>query len=340
MLPLMAFGQNNYPATGNVGLGTNSPLTNLHIQAPDTPYLMLRAVGYTNSPAVLTRKGGIIFNQENADKTAAIQFAIPPGSHMPGILFSTKPSWNTPGAGLKDWYDRMFIHPNGNVGIGTAAPGSLFNTNQGTYPSYSGSDKVLTIHSATTAPVLELSRDAGSTEGTKIGAVYFTNTQNQVDAHRQVAGFWVENAGSVSYPVLSGGRIVFMTKAFNGGVQNKLIFDERGNLNVGMTAPNTKSYKLAVEGTIGARKVKVTQETWADFVFQAGYQLPSLQEVELYIQQYQHLPDIPSEKEVQKEGVDLGEMNRKLLQKIEELTLHVIDLNKRLRTLEKEKEAK
>lgn len=339
MLPLMATGQNTYPATGNVGLGTNSPLTNLHIQAPDTPYLMLRAVGYTNSPAVLTRKGGIIFNQENTDKTAAIQFAVPPGSHMPGILFSTKPSYNMPGSGMKDWYDRMFIHPNGNIGIGTAAPGSLFNTNQGTYPSYSASDKVLNIHAAGSASVLELSRDAGSVDGAKIGAVYFTNTLNQIDAHRQVAGIWAENAGSPAYPVLSGGRVVFMTKSLNGGVQSKMIYDERGNLNIGM-APNTKSYRLAVEGTIGARKVKVTQETWADFVFQPGYQLPSLQEVELYIRQHQHLPDIPSEKEVQKEGVDLGEMNRKLLQKVEELTLHVIDLNKRVKSLEKELESK
>lgn len=99
-----------------------------------------------------------------------------------------------------------------------------------------------------------------------------------------------------------------------------------GSLGIGMV--NTGSHKLAVEGSIGARRVKVTQGTWADFVFHPDYQLPSLMELEHFIKENKHLPEIPSEKEVAQDGLDLGDMNKKLLQKIEELTLYIIDLKK------------
>lgn len=336
--PLAAMAQNTFPATGNVGIGNPAPLHNLHIEAQDNPYLLIRARTYSNSPTVFTRKGGIIFNQENTDKTAGIQFAVPPGFHVPGILFSTKTSYNVPGAGMTDWYDRMFIHPKGNIGIGTVAPASTFNANQAAYPSYGADDRVLTIHSETNASVLELSRAAGSASGARVGALFFTNTTNSTDAHLQVAGLWAENAYSPANPQLSGGRLVFMAKATNAGVQSKMIFDEKGNLNLGLSTPNTQNHRLAVEGTIGARQVKVSQETWADFVFHPGYQLPSLHDLETFILQHKHLPDIPPEEEVRRDGVDLGEMNKKLLQKVEELTLHIIELNKRLEALEKSNE--
>lgn len=328
-MPFNIQAQNTFPASGYAGIGVSSPVANLHIQAQDTPYLLLRALDYTVNPSSLTKKGGIIFNQHNLDKSASILFAVPPGYHVPGILFGTKTAWNTPGPGLKDWYDRMFIHPNGNIGIGTTEPGSLYNTNQATYTTYNSSDRVLSIHAAT-MPVMEFSRPAGSTNGTKVGAIYFTNTQNQPDAHRQIAGLWAENVGNATYPTLFGGRIVFMVKSYAGGTQYKMIFDERGNLCIGPTN-NTKNYRLAVEGTIGARKVKVMQESWADFVFEPEYELPSLNEVEAFIKEHKHLPDIPSAKEVAEEGLDLGEMNKRLLQKIEEQMLYIIELNKNIK---------
>lgn len=102
--------------------------------------------------------------------------------------------------------------------------------------------------------------------------------------------------------------------------------DANGNVGIGTAARN--DYRLAVEGTVGARKVKVTQESWADFVFDPHYKLPTLLEVEQFIQKYQHLPEIPSANEVLEEGIDLGDMNKELLQKVEELTLYVIELKK------------
>lgn len=117
----------------------------------------------------------------------------------------------------------------------------------------------------------------------------------------------------------------------SGSSGNILMANGGGSVGIGTNTPGV--YKLAVEGTIGARKVKVTQGAWADFVFQPGYPLPSLAEVERYIKSYHHLPDIPSEKEVISDGIDLGDMDKKLLQKIEELTLYLIDIEKENRQM-------
>jgi len=105
-----------------------------------------------------------------------------------------------------------------------------------------------------------------------------------------------------------------------------------GNIGVGVT--DTKGYKLAVGGSMVAESIKVKLKTaWPDYVFAPAYKLPSLQEVEDHIKQHQHLPGMPSAKEVAAEGIDLGEMNRKLLQKVEELTLYIIELRKEVNAL-------
>jgi hypothetical protein len=89
-------------------------------------------------------------------------------------------------------------------------------------------------------------------------------------------------------------------------------------------------YKLQVDGNIRARKVHVDMDTWADYVFENTYQLRPIHELEQYIQAEKHLPDVPSAAEVKKEGLDLGDNQAVLLKKIEELTLYVIEQNKRM----------
>jgi hypothetical protein len=122
-------------------------------------------------------------------------------------------------------------------------------------------------------------------------------------------------------------------KGYNTNWTNLFHVGTDGNVGIGTTSPQAK---LAVKGTVLAQKVKVTVAAaeWPDFVFSKNYTLPSLQDVENYISQHQHLPDMPAAAEVAKDGHDLGEMNRKLLQKVEELTLYIIDLQKRIATLE------
>jgi len=118
----------------------------------------------------------------------------------------------------------------------------------------------------------------------------------------------------------------------DAGLIEAMRIADNGSVGIGTTSPG--SYKLAVAGTIAARRVKVTQETWPDYVFNKDYKLPALSEVEKYINANQHLPEIPSAAEVKKEGLDLGEMNRKLLQKVEELTLYLIEQQKTIKALQ------
>jgi hypothetical protein len=80
--------------------------------------------------------------------------------------------------------------------------------------------------------------------------------------------------------------------------------------------------------------VKSTED-WSDKVFESGYRLWSLGEVDRYVRANKHLPGVPSASDVVSEGVDVGQMQAKLLEKIEELTLHVIQLQSRINTLEK-----
>ena len=98
-----------------------------------------------------------------------------------------------------------------------------------------------------------------------------------------------------------------------------------GNVGIGTTNPDAK---LAVNGTIHSKEVKVDLTGWPDFVFKKEYTLPTLEEVEKHIKEKGHLENIPNEEEVLKNGINLGEMNAKLLQKIEELTLYMIEMKK------------
>lgn len=101
--------------------------------------------------------------------------------------------------------------------------------------------------------------------------------------------------------------------------------------NVGIGTANPGNCKLAVEGTIGAREVRVLTGPFPDFVFADGYKLLTLNEIEMFIKQNKHLPDIPSALDIETSGgVPLGEMQLKLLQKIEEQMLYIIDLQKQI----------
>lgn len=131
---------------------------------------------------------------------------------------------------------------------------------------------------------------------------------------------------------VNNNRIVYMNNSniwFNGSSS-----ESNGKIYVGSTAtyPNvTGNYRLFVEGGIMTEKVKValrSSANWADYVFEKDYSLMPLNKVEEYIATNKHLPGVASADELAKSGLDLAEMQAKHMQKIEELTLYIIEQNK------------
>jgi hypothetical protein len=105
------------------------------------------------------------------------------------------------------------------------------------------------------------------------------------------------------------------------------LWNSAGNVSIGTT--DSHGYKLAVNGNIRAKEIKV-ETGWADYVFDKDYKLRSLKETQDYIRQYHHLPEVPSATEVKENGINLGEMNALLLKKVEELTLYLLEQHKQI----------
>jgi len=103
------------------------------------------------------------------------------------------------------------------------------------------------------------------------------------------------------------------------------VTDGEGRVGIGTATP---AEALSVNGKIRSKEIKVETNGWSDFVFAKDYVLPTLQETEKHIKEKGHLSGIPSAAEVEKNGIELGDMNKKLLQKIEELTLYLIEMKK------------
>lgn len=188
-------------------------------------------------------------------------------------------------------YDALHIHNDGNIGIGTISPNHTLEVDgTGNFA------KTLSL-----APL--------STGGLSFGHNWRTYAASS-------NSLYITKSGT------NGAELEI--KDVDGSVNNSEIL-VKGKIGIGTTSIG--SYKLAVNGSIRSKEVKV-EANWSDFVFYDNYQLRTLEEVEEHINENGHLPEIPSEAEVTENGINLGEMNAKLLQKIEELTLYLIEQNK------------
>lgn len=166
--------------------------------------------------------------------------------------------------------------------------------------------------------------------------MYIGNTNSTYPVITQRNANIIESYRDLHIGAANSGKIIFENGRNGTTIGSSMVIANNKNVGIGVDNP---TYKLTVDGTIAARKVKVTQEQWADYVFHPDYKLPTLATVAQFIKDNNHLPNIPSEKEVKEKGIDLGEMNKLYLQKIEELTLYIIDLQHQLDVL-KENTAK
>lgn len=205
--------------------------------------------------------------------------------------------------------------PSGNAGVGTTTPRSAF-------------DVATWIPNGALGAVLgRLPEGNNSGNGTFIGTQGFETqyTAYNGKSFSIIHNFFGQTNSSISFyrgPSITGGFITFSTSS---NIE-RLRIGPDGNVGIGTTDP--KAYKLAVNGKIRAQEIKVETANWPDYVFAKDYQLPTLWETEKHIKEKGHLPGIPSAAEVEANGIDLGELNGKLLQKIEELTLHLIEMKK------------
>lgn len=198
----------------------------------------------------------------------------------------------------------------GNVGIGTASPqGMLHVSSSGNPPrvifenlANASAQRYVTLdfnHSNGTGARIRAVRESGNTDGMSL---------------------------------------LFYTQRLNGSLDEKMRINGNGNVSIGTTDP--EGYLFAVAGDMVAEEVVVKLEAnWPDYVFDDDYELRSLNEVRRYIEAHGHLPDVPSAAEVEADGVRLGEMGATLLQKIEELTLYLMDQHKRIEAQEQQNQA-
>lgn len=134
--------------------------------------------------------------------------------------------------------------------------------------------------------------------------------------------------GKAGFKIRDHASLIDVITIENSSMANAIFIQEGGNVGIGgVTNPQSS---LAVNGTITCKELVVTLDGWADYVFNDNYLLSPLSEVEKFIRENKHLPGIPSEKEIIENGLTVGEMNKKLMQKVEELTLYVIELQKQV----------
>ncbi|MBO9620541.1 MAG: hypothetical protein J7539_16070 [Niabella sp.] len=191
--------------------------------------------------------------------------------------------------------DRMVIRYDGSVGIGTATPRSRFHVS------------------------------GGGRNGLVVdGAIDGTSTSKYLS-------LW-QGSGAIGIDPIGTGVIYLGYDApsdiFFGGSTANGIWKSTGNVGIGTLTPQEK---LSVNGNIRSKEVKVEAANWPDYVFKSSYKLIPLSQVENFIKQNGHLPEVPSAKEVGEKGVEVGANQALLLKKIEELTLHLIEKDKELR---------
>ena len=305
--------QNNHlPSSGDVGIGTTNPQHKLHVHSPSIGDSFVYITGVTSGlifsneiesyPQNLFNPGiGISGRVGDFLNTSQIGDFVLRGGPSKDLLFGTMTGENN-----NNIFERMRITSTGNVGIGLTNPQAKLHVEGNAW----GTGFKLNSNG-----LLKLRNFDGGDFGfrTALSAVYDTQTRKAL----------LEINGRNNYKdgvVVKGDKMVI-----------------NGKLAIGTTINNL--HQLTLRGTMLAEGVKIRafdNWVWPDYVFENDYHLIPLDELEVTIKEEGHLPNIPSAEEVQNNGFELGKMQAKLLEKIEELTLYTIQQQKEIEALKKQ----
>ncbi|MEM6814217.1 MAG: hypothetical protein AAF600_07440 [Bacteroidota bacterium] len=281
---------------GNVGIGTSSPAYPLVVEKGETVFnFRNRALGDPSDPNLNTTQ--LMIGHKGEGNVMLLLDAS--NGDFSGLDYGYLTQNNDLSMELGNHASqpmyfktagstRLAITGDGKVGIGTSSPDSRLH--------------VVGSNGAGESIVLDNKEIKFRGDGLAHYSIF---------ANRVANSLTIENT-SASHLPNTGGPIM-------------MVFRRDGNVGIGTADPG--DWKLAVNGKIRTKEIRV-ETGWADFVFEEDYALPTLQEVESHIREKGHLQDIPSAEEVAENGIFLGEMNAKLLQKIEELTLYLIAQDK------------
>jgi len=298
----LVYAQNTFPTNGATGIGTLSP---------DAPLQIF--VGPDSKPEGIISAGQSVlkfsrFGTPNHSYNESAEFRIAHGgpyywgSRLDLFLNGASNQNNVPDQHVMTW------QYNGNVGIGTVEPSA-------------------------TLEVLGTAKFGGgiaNLDATGNPAAY----QNLTGTGKMLIG-WNRTAGQGEADFIAnegaGSQGGFAFYSFNNASQEKQLLRilGNGNIGIGMDQPTDR---LAVNGNIRAREIKVEATNWPDYVFEDGYKVGTLKGLESYIKTNKHLPEMPTAKEVETNGIAVSEMLKLQQKKIEELTLHLIELSKKVET--------
>lgn len=355
-----------YYNSGKVGIGTSSPGTMLDVQGSTSGNIVTNVkntgmgramvtidaggtstsiLGFLNQGTakytiLSTSNGGLGFYDEPASfysmfitptagnigigttTPTAVQSSSNRVLNMLGTSNGAEVVLERSGGSSKGYWSQT---PGDNTKIGTSASYPLiFETNLSERLRIAGDGKV----------------GIGTTSPTLANLVVYGNQGIAIDGNNAASQLNFYNSGTVlgsigkgNYAVTSAdqtGVSMYSVGAMSfasGGQSERMRIASNGKVGIGTDNPDEL---LSVKGTIHSQEVKVDLAGWSDYVFKPTYKLPSLSSIKTYIDKNQHLPEVPSEEEMMKNGLKVGEMNKLMMKKVEELTLYLIEKDKQM----------